>query len=104
PAEPTRALALERYRLLQPHFDEGVLLARLARNAGIGLRTAERWAGIFRIIWPGSFRDKWHSTAAVPQERASQKRELMRRPSSRFRWPPVVQPRRLGFCNRLESS
>ncbi len=41
PAQSDTALA--RYRLLRPALEEGVPLARLAREAGIPLRTAQRW-------------------------------------------------------------
>jgi putative transposase len=39
---------MERYRLLRPHLEEGVPLARLAREQGIVLRTAQRWLRRYR--------------------------------------------------------
>jgi putative transposase len=38
--EAERALAFERFELLRPALDEGVPLARVARDRGIALRTA----------------------------------------------------------------
>ncbi len=35
--------ALARYQVLRPALEEAVPLARLAREAGIPLRTAQRW-------------------------------------------------------------
>jgi putative transposase len=46
--EPTRAQALARFRLLRPHLEDGVPLARLARAEGIALRTAQRWLARYR--------------------------------------------------------
>jgi putative transposase len=38
-----RSRALERFHLLRPHVEGGLLLAAVARSAGIPLRTAQRW-------------------------------------------------------------
>jgi len=47
-SEAERALALERFELLRPALEEGVPLACVARDRGIALRTAQRWAGQYR--------------------------------------------------------
>ena len=47
-SEAERALAFERFDLLRPALEEGVPLARVARDRGIALRTAQRWAGQYR--------------------------------------------------------
>ena len=47
-SEAERALAFERFDLLRPALEEGVPLARVARERGIALRTARRWAGQYR--------------------------------------------------------
>ncbi len=47
-SEAERALAFERFELLRPALEEGVPLARVARDRGIALRTARRWAGLYR--------------------------------------------------------
>jgi putative transposase len=47
-SEAERALAFERFELLRPALEEGVPLARVARDRGIALRTAQRWAGQYR--------------------------------------------------------
>ena len=39
-SEAERALAFERFELLRPALEEGVPLARVARDRGLALRTA----------------------------------------------------------------
>src|SRR5450755_3015323 len=43
-----RKLAMERFDVLRPHLEDDVPLARAARNAGISVRTAERWLARYR--------------------------------------------------------
>jgi putative transposase len=47
-SEAERAQAFERFDLLRPFLEEGVPLARVARDQGIALRTACRWASQYR--------------------------------------------------------
>ena len=47
-SEAERALAFERFELLRPSLEEGVPLARVARDRGLPLRTAQRWVGQYR--------------------------------------------------------
>jgi len=47
-SEAERALAFERFELLRPALEEGVPLARVARDRGLALRSAQRWAGQYR--------------------------------------------------------
>jgi putative transposase len=42
-SESARKIALDRFRLLQPHLEEKRLLKAVALDAGIGHRTAQRW-------------------------------------------------------------
>ena len=44
-SEEQRQQALERFRLLQPHLEQGKPLVQVAREAGIPFRTAQRWVG-----------------------------------------------------------
>jgi putative transposase len=37
-----------RFVMLRPHLDEGVPLARAATEAGVPLRTAQRWLARYR--------------------------------------------------------
>ena len=58
-----REKLMERYRLLQPHLEQGASLSALAREHGIPLRTAQRWvqqyqAGGLRAWLPKSRSDK----------------------------------------------
>lgn len=48
PSPAQSDIALTRYRLLRPALEEDVPLARLAREAGIPLRTAQRWVAAYR--------------------------------------------------------
>ena len=41
-------MAMERFAVLQPHLEEGVPLARAVRQAGVPVRTAERWLARYR--------------------------------------------------------
>ena len=43
-----REEAMTRFELLKPHLEEGVPLPRVARDAGIALRTAKRWLARYR--------------------------------------------------------
>jgi putative transposase len=47
-SEAEQARALERYQILRPFLDEGVPLARVARDGGLVLRTARRWVDRYR--------------------------------------------------------
>jgi putative transposase len=46
--DEARTRALARFRLLQPCVEDGVPLARLARQQGMALRTAQRWLQRYR--------------------------------------------------------
>src|SRR5215475_7317702 len=46
--EAQRQVAMERFAVLQPHLEEDVPLARAARQAGVPVRTAERWLAQYR--------------------------------------------------------
>ncbi|MDN5917456.1 MAG: helix-turn-helix domain-containing protein [Pseudonocardia sp.] len=43
-----RETAMRRWAVLRPHIQDGVLLAVAAREAGVPLRTAQRWLARFR--------------------------------------------------------
>jgi len=46
--EEARTLALERFRLLQPHLEDDRPLNAVAAAAGISFRTAQRWVALYR--------------------------------------------------------
>ncbi len=46
--EEEHAAALARFGVLRPHLEEGVPLTRAAQEAGVPLRTAQRWLGRYR--------------------------------------------------------
>jgi putative transposase len=45
---PRRRRAFDRYRKLRPHLEEAVPLTRVAAEAGLPLRTAQRWVSRYR--------------------------------------------------------
>lgn len=47
-SEVERNRAFERFELLRPSLEDGVPLARVARDRGLALRTARRWAAQYR--------------------------------------------------------
>lgn len=47
-AEPDRRRALERFRQLRSHLEQEVPLARIADEAAVSLRTAQRWVRRYR--------------------------------------------------------
>ena len=47
-SEAGRGRAVARVRLLRPSLEEGVPLARVAREQGVSLRTTQRWAARYR--------------------------------------------------------
>src|ERR1022692_43092 len=46
--EEARKLALDRFRLLQPHLEDDRPLKAVAAAAGIPFRTAQRWVSLYR--------------------------------------------------------
>lgn len=40
--------AMERYHFLRPTLEDAIPLARLARDAGVPVRTARRWLAAYR--------------------------------------------------------
>jgi putative transposase len=47
-SESARRVALDRFRLLRPHFEDKRRLKAVAQEAGIGYRTAQRWKMRYR--------------------------------------------------------
>lgn len=47
-SEEQRQSAMERFAVLRPHLEDGVSLAQAARQAGVAVRTAERWLSRYR--------------------------------------------------------
>src|SRR5438445_8186447 len=45
---PLRRRAFDRYRKLRPHLEEAIPLTRVAAEAGLPLRTAQRWVSRYR--------------------------------------------------------
>jgi putative transposase len=47
-SEDSRKLALDRFRLLQPHLEQNRPLRPVAVEAGIPFRTAQRWVALYQ--------------------------------------------------------
>jgi putative transposase len=47
-AESNRKIALERFRILQPHLQQGRALISVAKEAGVAYSTAQRWVSLYR--------------------------------------------------------
>jgi putative transposase len=47
-SESARTIALERFRILQPHLEQKRFLTQVARDAGVPYRTAQRWVMHYR--------------------------------------------------------
>ena len=47
-SQPRRRRAFDRYRKLRPHLEQAVPLTRVAAEAGLPLRTAQRWVSRYR--------------------------------------------------------
>jgi putative transposase len=56
--EAARRLALERFRLLQPHFEQNRSLRSVAAEAGIPYRTAQRWTARYQRFGLGALARK----------------------------------------------
>jgi hypothetical protein len=102
-SDAERARAFERFELLRPSLEEGVPLARVARDRGLALRTARRWAGQYRreglagLARKGrSDRGKRHLADALPHvwgeadwSGGSRARKCLVFQALRVWWPPA---------------
>ena len=68
--EEGRKLALDRFRLLQPHLEDKQSLKAVASTAGIPFRTAQRWVSQYRQVRAGRLSakeaDVYRIVAALP--------------------------------------
>src|SRR5258708_11464937 len=55
-SKPRRRRAFDRYRKLRPHLEQAVPLTRVAAEAGLPLRTAQRWVSRYRRFWVAGVR------------------------------------------------
>jgi putative transposase len=56
--EAERQVALDRFRLLQPHLEGKRMLTVVAREAGIPYRTAQRWVSLYHRFGPAALARK----------------------------------------------
>jgi putative transposase len=47
-ADSDRKIALDRYRMLRPHLEDGRALSAFASEAGVAYSTAQRWVSLYR--------------------------------------------------------
>jgi transposase-like protein len=56
--EEARKLALDRFRLIQPHLEQNQSLQSVADAAGIPYRTVQRWVAQYRLFGPPERSDR----------------------------------------------
>ena len=66
-----RKLALERYKLLEPHLQNGRELRSVSKDSDVSFRTLQRWVAGYKregvvllIRWPTLVRIIWHTIAS----------------------------------------
>jgi hypothetical protein len=77
--EEARKLALDRFRLLQPHLEDDRPLKAVAASAGIPFRTAQRWAALYQQF----------GLAGLARKKRTDDGQHRERPSSR-KWSKVL--------------
>jgi putative transposase len=75
--ESVRKLALERFRLLQPHFEQNRPLRAVAYEAGIPYRTAQRWVARYQQFGLGALVRKHRADSGAPRTVSAKLREVV---------------------------
>lgn len=76
-SEDARELALGRFRLLQPHIENGTSLRLVAEDAGIPCRTAQRWVGLYHEFGLVGLSRKNRTDKGEPRAVSVQLREVI---------------------------
>jgi putative transposase len=84
--EEERAVALARYRLIQPSLEQGVPLAQVAKHQGLVLRTVQRWVARYQAHgFAGLTRraraDRGHARSLQPELREVIEGLALRKPA-----------------------
>lgn len=85
--EEARKLALDRFRLIQPHLGQSQLLPSVARAAHIPNRTAQRWVAQYRLFGLAALVRKKRQDQGTRRAVSAKVKETHRRP--RFTKPPL---------------
>ena len=98
--EEARKLAVERFRLLQPHLEDDRPLKLIAATAGIPFRTAQRWVSLYRQFGLAALARKKRTDTGQNREISSKLKDAIEGISSQKPPLPVAmicrQARRLA--------
>lgn len=75
--EAVRKLALDRFRLLQPHFEQNRPLRAVASEAGIPYRTAQRWVARYQQFGLGALVRKRRADCGARRTVSAKLREVI---------------------------
>jgi putative transposase len=75
--EALRKVALERFRLLQPHFEQNRPLRSVAHEAGIPYRTAQRWVARYQQFGLGALTRKRRADSGARRVISARFREII---------------------------
>ena len=76
-SEEDRTLALARFHILQPHLDDHRPLRLVAKEAGIGFRTAQRWVTQYRRAGLAALARKRRADSGAPRILSKRFREAI---------------------------
>src|SRR5688500_15457820 len=93
--EDKRAEALERLALLQPFLEEGVPLARFARQRDLPLRTLRRWVRQYRLAGLAGLARKTRSDRGMHRRLAPDTRLLIEQLARQTPRPTVASVHRV---------
>jgi transposase len=86
-AESDRKIALDRYRILRPHLEDGRALSVVASEAGVAYSTAQRWVSLYRRF----------GLSALVRKRRSDRGQRRARPDARDRARPADPAQELDW-------
>ena len=75
--EEVRKLALDRFRLLQPHLEDDRPLKAVAMSAGIPFRTAQRWVSLYRQFGLTALAQKRRTDTGQHREMSAKLKEAL---------------------------
>jgi putative transposase len=75
--EESRKLALDRFRVLQPHLEDACPLKAVAAAAGIPFRTAQRWAALYQQFGLAGLARKKRSDGGQHREISAKLKEVI---------------------------
>jgi putative transposase len=82
-AESDRKIALDRYRILRPHLEDGRALSVVASETGIAYGTAQHWVSLYRRFALSALVRKIRSDRGQPRALSRKLREVVEAEMSR---------------------